>query len=229
MEIGVKQAASLLKVSEKTIYRWVSAQRVPFYRVGSQYRFSRNELLKWASNAGSAESLNGIDVESSVPDALPPTSLFDSLRAGGIFYRLGGVDVPSVLEEILGMMRLPEGLDLPRIRDLLCEREQVATTGLGDGVAFPHCRDIALPGLSFPVVSLAFLEHAIDFSAIDNQPVKIVFTLLSPSSAQSIRLMSRLAYAVRKPAFLEQLKAEAPRDSIFQAAKEVDMELDAGR
>jgi PTS system nitrogen regulatory IIA component len=133
------------------------------------------------------------------------------------------------LEEILGMMRLPEGLDLPRIRDLLCEREQVATTGLGDGVAFPHCRDIALPGLSFPVVSLAFLEHAIDFSAIDNQPVKIVFTLLSPSSAQSIRLMSRLAYAVRKPAFLEQLKAEAPRDSIFQAAKEVDMELDAGR
>jgi PTS system nitrogen regulatory IIA component len=142
---------------------------------------------------------------------------------------LGGGDVPSVLEEILGMMRLPEGLDLPRIRDLLCEREQVATTGLGDGVAFPHCRDIALPGLSFPVVSLAFLERAIDFSAIDNQPVKIVFTLLSPSSAQSIRLMSRLAYAVRKPAFLEQLKAEAPRDSIFQAAKEVDMELDAGR
>jgi hypothetical protein len=41
--------------------------------------------------------------------------------------------------------------------------------------------------------------------------------------------MSRLAYAVRKPAFLEQLKAEAPRDSIFQTAKEVDMELDAGR
>lgn len=221
MEIGVKQAAELLKVADKTIYRWVSSRQIPFYRVGAQYRFSRSELLQWAKTDRAEAVTEAVSTE-------PPraVSLVSGLKAGGIFYRVGGEDVRSVLEEIVGMMKLPEGVDLIRVVDLLCEREKVATTGLGAGMAFPHCRDISLPGLSFPVVALAFLEKPVDFGSIDGKPVHTVFTLLSPTSRSSIRLMSRLAYAVRKPDFAQLLKEVAHRDPIFEVAAAVDAELD---
>ncbi len=221
MEIGVKQAAELLKVADKTIYRWVSSRQIPFYRVGAQYRFSRSELLQWAKTDRTGAVAEPVSTE-------PPraVSLATGLKAGGIFYRVGGTNVRSVLEEIVGMMKLPDGVDLLRVIDLLCEREKVATTGMGEGIAFPHCRDISLPGLSFPVVSLSFLETPVDFGSIDNKPVHTVFTLLSPTSRSSIRLMSRLAYAVRKPDFARLLKEVAHRNPIFDAAAEVDAELD---
>ena len=222
MKIGVKQAAELLAVSEKTIYRWVAASQIPFYRVGSQYRFSQNELLKWvAVDRSKTLETAGERIE---PIAI---SLSESLQAGGIFYRVGGGDVRSLLAEIVGMMKLPQDVDLSRVVDLLCKREKIATTGMGEGIAFPHCRDIALPGLSFPIVSLSFLESPVDFGAVDNKAIHTVFTLLSPTSQSSIRLMSRLAYAVRKPDFAQRLNEVAHRGPLFDAAAAVDAELDA--
>ncbi len=216
MEIGVKQAAELLNVSDKTIYRWVSAAQVPFYRVGAQYRFSRNELLAWAAGE---HSVAAAEMAADEPMVL---SLANSLRAGGIFYRVGGADVRGVLEAMLGLMKLPSAADIPRILERLWTREQITTTGLGDGIAFPHCRELAIPDLSEPILALGFLEASVDFKAIDKKPVDTVFMLLSPSARSSIRLMSRLAYAVRQPRFSQLLHEIGSRDRIFEEAEAID-------
>ena len=49
MQINVKEAARLLAVSEKTIYRWIRQGEIPAYRINDLYRFSRAELLEWAT------------------------------------------------------------------------------------------------------------------------------------------------------------------------------------
>jgi PTS system nitrogen regulatory IIA component len=49
MQLTVRDAARLLNVSEKTIYRWVAERRLPAQRVGDQYRLNRAELLEWAT------------------------------------------------------------------------------------------------------------------------------------------------------------------------------------
>ncbi|HTP59702.1 MAG TPA: helix-turn-helix domain-containing protein, partial [Spirochaetia bacterium] len=49
MQIDVKEAARLLGVSEKTVYRWVKQGDLPAYRVNDLYRFNRAELLEWAT------------------------------------------------------------------------------------------------------------------------------------------------------------------------------------
>ena len=49
MQIDVKEAARLLDISEKTIYRWIRRGILPAYRVNAQYRFNRAELLEWAT------------------------------------------------------------------------------------------------------------------------------------------------------------------------------------
>ena len=49
MQLGVRDVAGLFNVSEKTVYRWVKQRKLPVYRVNEQYRFSRAELLEWAT------------------------------------------------------------------------------------------------------------------------------------------------------------------------------------
>ncbi len=221
MEIGVKQAAELLNVSDKTIYRWVSGAQIPFYRVGAQYRFSKRELLSWAAADGTTQA--GLAAEGGAPLTL---SLAESLRTGGIFYRVGGSEVREVLVQMLGLMRLPSGADTERILSRLYEREKITTTGVGDGIAFPHCRELAIPGLLLPMIALGFLEQPVDFNSIDKKPVEIVFILLSPSTRASIRMMSRLAYAVRQPAMDQLLRNNGSREQLFEAFAAIDRELD---
>jgi PTS system nitrogen regulatory IIA component len=177
-------------------------------------------LQKWVATQSSVVG----DVTAMVDEAAP-VYLEQCVRAGGIFYRVGGENVRSVLEQQLSLMRLPPNTDAANVLDLLCAREQLATTAVGEGIAFPHCRDIVLQGLSSPMVSLGFLENPVDFYAIDKQPVSIVFLFLSPTSQASIRVMSRLAHAVRQPAFAALLQSVAGREEIHAALAEMDLEV----
>lgn len=219
MNIGVKQAAQLLNVSDKTIYRWLSNETIPYYRVGAQYRFSRNELLAWvAVNRGGRSPVAHTDMTEE------DISLEQGLRAGGIFYRVDGTGVPDVLEQMISLMRLPEPVDPAQVFERVYQREQMGSTGIGEGIAMPHCRELPLAELASPVVSLGFLENPVDFKAIDNRPVSTVFLFLSPSPRSSIRMMSRLAGAVRQPEFLHRIRSVGTRDEIFAAASHVDQQ-----
>ena len=67
----------------------------------------------------------------------------------------------------------------------IAKREELGSTGVGNGVALPHAR---LAGLKTPFALLARLRRGIDFEAIDDQPVDIVFLLLLPESAHGAQL-----------------------------------------
>src|SRR6185369_2435466 len=109
MQLGVKEAASLLNISEKSVYRWINQGFLPAYRVNDQYRFNRAELLEWATS-------RKINVASEIfleptSSGLPIPSLVESLQAGGIFYRIEGKTKASVLQSVVDHMRLPDGVD----------------------------------------------------------------------------------------------------------------------
>jgi len=219
MKVGVKQAAELLDVSDKTIYRWLANETIPYYRVGAQYRFSREELLRWAAaNRGGRSPVTDTDyTEEGI-------SLEQGLRAGGIFYRVDGTGVSDVLEQMISLMRLPDTVDPEQVFERVYQREQMGSTGIGEGIAMPHCRELPLTGISSPIVSLGFLENPVDFKAIDNRPLKTAFLFLSPSPRSSIRMMSRLAGAVRQPDFLNLIRSVGTRDEILAAAANVDQQ-----
>ena len=79
--------------------------------------------------------------------------------------------------------RHPE-LSARRLFDALTERERLGSTGIGDGVAIPHCR------LDCPRMMAAFLrlEQAVDYDAIDGQPVDLLFALVVPRQEARIHL-----------------------------------------
>ena len=179
MQLSVKDAAGVLNVSEKTIYRWIKQAVIPAYRINEQYRFNRTELLEWATS-------RRIQVSPTIfaegePSSTPLPSLLEALRAGGVAYRVSGRDQASVLQSIVEFLQLPEEVDREFLYKVLLARESLGSTGIGDGIAIPHVRNPVVLHVFKPTVTLCFLENAIDFHAIDGKPVRILFTLISPS------------------------------------------------
>jgi PTS system nitrogen regulatory IIA component len=214
MQLSVKDVAKLLNVTEKTIYRWIKQESIPVYRINEQCRFNRAEILEWATSRRiplAAEIMTESD-HSTVP--LP--SLVDTLKTGGVVYRLEGNDKPSVLRNVVDVMRLPEEVDRQFLYQVLLARETLGSTGIGDGIAIPHVRNPIVLHITKPIITLCFLEHPIDFSAIDGKPVDTLFTLISPTVRAHLHLLSRLSFVLQNPVFKEALKKQLLRDRILE-------------
>lgn len=225
MQLSVRDAAQLLNVSEKTVYRWAQKGEIPFFRVNDQYRFNRMELLEWATG-------RRIPVSPQIfaePDQGPLPSVTAALEAGGIFYRIGGTDVPSVLRDVVDHLRVPEEVDREHLYQVLLARENLGSTGLGDGIAVPHVRSPIVLHVGRPTVTLCLLERPVDFKAIDGVPVSVLFTLVSPTVRAHLHLLSRLAFCLRDPHLRGFLAEPARRELILQAFREIEAELPGAR
>lgn len=225
MQLSVRDAAGLLNVSEKTIYRWIKQETIPAYRINEQFRFNRAELLEWATS-------RRIQVSPEIfregeQSTIPLPALSDALKAGGVAYRVGGNDKPSVLRAVVDVLNLPEEVDRQFLYQVLLARETLGSTGIGDGIAIPHVRNPVVLHVSKPTVTLCFLEHTIDFKAIDGEPVDTLFTLISPTVRAHLHLLSRLAFVLQNREFKAALKRQASRDELMHALSRAEANLPA--
>lgn len=219
MELSVRDSARLLKVSEKTIYRWVKLGKLPAYRVNEQYRFHRAELLEWATS----QRINvSAEIFAEPENGAATGGLGDALRAGGIHYRIGGSDTPSVLRAVVDVMPLPQEVDRQFLLQVLLARESMGSTALGDGIAVPHVRNPIVMHIPQPMITLCFLESPIDFGAIDGKPVHTLFTIVSPTIKAHLALLSRLAFALRQPQFTGIIGGPGSREAILAACEAID-------
>lgn len=213
MELSVRDVARLLTVSEKTIYRWIKQESIPAYRINEQCRFNRAEILEWATSRRIQISPD-ILMETSTGNSVLPT-LVEAMKAGGIAYRVGGTDKGSVLRAVVEVMRLPEEVDREFLFQVLLARENLGSTGIGDGIAIPHVRNPIVLHITKPTITLCFLEQPINFGALDGDPVDILFTLISPTVRAHLHLLSRLGFVLRHPGFKAALKKRALRDELL--------------
>lgn len=221
MNLRVKDAAQLLHVSEKTIYRWVAQSKLPFHQVNNQYRFNRAELLEWAT-------ANRVPLSPQImeepTDAFIP-SLTEAIQTGGIHYRVEGGDKASVLRSVVSILALPLEVDREFLYQVLLARESLGSTAIGNGIAIPHVRNPITLHVERPLVSLCFLETPIDFEAIDGRPVHTLFTIVSPTIKAHLSLLSRLSFALRDPDFSEVVARVGSREELLSATERMDRKL----
>ncbi|HEX9943368.1 MAG TPA: PTS sugar transporter subunit IIA [Thermoanaerobaculia bacterium] len=88
----------------------------------------------------------------------------------------------------------------------LWEREQLGSTGIGSGIAIPHCK---LPGLTQGIVAVGIVPEGVDFGAADGQPVKVLFLVVSPSGspAEHLQVLAAISRWVRADAHAERIRA----------------------
>ena len=219
MQLTVREVSGLLNVSEKTIYRWINQGILPAYRVNEQYRFNRAELLEWATSRKMNVSADLFEEPES--NAAPLPSLVEALQAGGIFYRVDGTDKESALRAVVEHMRLPDEVDREFLLRVLLARENLQSTGIGDGIAITHVRNPIVLHVARPMIALCFLEKPVDFGALDGKPVSVLFSLISPTVRAHLRMLSRLSFALSDAGFKNAIIGQASREEILSHARRV--------
>ncbi|MFP5212659.1 MAG: PTS sugar transporter subunit IIA [Acidobacteriota bacterium] len=217
MQLDVRAAATLLSVSEKTVYRWIKQRKLPAYRINEQYRFNRAELLEWATSC--KVNVSPEIMREPEPSETPSPRLDEALKDGGIHYRVGGTEKGSVLREVVEFMRLPQEVDRNFLYEVLLARESLGSTAIGDGIAIPHVRNPIVMHIMHPTVTLCFLEHPIEFGALDGKPVDVLFTLVCPTVRSHLHLLSKMAFGLKDPRFREAITRKASREEILTAAR----------
>lgn len=110
-----------------------------------------------------------------------------------------------------------EKLDASEIFNSLMARERLGSTGLGGGIAIPHCR---VPFCSDIVGMLITLEEAIDFDSIDNKPVDIIFVLIVPEQKtdEHIKTLAELARLFSDEDFCYTLRHTQDSEDLYNIA-----------
>jgi PTS system nitrogen regulatory IIA component len=137
----------------------------------------------------------------------------DLLASGSIAPRLTATTKRQVLSTMSEIAARTFHLKATRVFDALMEREAQGPTGVGHGVAIPHAR---VEGLDRMRGIFVRVVPPIDFGAVDDKPVDLVFALLSPASSGSehLRALARIARALRSAEVRSQLRQASGVDAI---------------
>ena len=100
-------------------------------------------------------------------------------------------------------------------------RETLGSTGVGDGIAIPHVRNPVVLHVR-PAVTLCFLEHPVDFGALDGIPARALFLLVSPTTRAHLHLLSRLGAALHDAELKRLVREQGGRDEILAAFRRVE-------
>ena len=136
-------------------------------------------------------------------------------------------DRDSVLNELVG--QIPELAKQPQARETLLralhDREQLHSTGIGDGIALPHARN-ALVGLVDHAI-IVFGRHptGIPYGALDQVPARLFFLLIAPTVTQHLGILARLSRLLRDPKLRQNLLSADKPDKIVGMIREVEQRM----
>ena len=140
--------------------------------------------------------------------------LIDIITPARVAANLEGGSKKRILELASEFIAVESGLDASTVYQGLIDRERLGSTGIGYGVAIPHCRlrDMAQTDAMGYLIQL---NQGVDFDAIDNQPVELIFILLVP---QTTNLLAHLADCFSDDHFRHQLQLATNTDELFETA-----------
>ena len=134
------------------------------------------------------------------------------------FCNVQGVSKKRLLETSAELIaEQAKSVDANQIYNALIAREQLGSTGLGNGIAIPHCR---VPKCESTIGCLIKLESAIDFDAIDDKPVDLLFYLLVPENTIEghLEVLRNLAERFNSTEYCANLRACSSNSELYKAA-----------
>ncbi len=131
--------------------------------------------------------------------------LVDVIKPEFIKIPLQGASKDDIIKELIDMLPQPEIFEnFESVFNAVMDREKIMTTGVGRGVAIPHCKKEDCKQFA---IALGLHPGGVDFNSIDNQPAKIIFLLVGPENnpGMHIRLLSRISRLISKDSLRENL------------------------
>jgi nitrogen PTS system EIIA component len=138
----------------------------------------------------------------------------DLLTQQSVIPQLRATNKKQVLQELARRAAAVTGIAERRIYDVLTEREQLGTTGIGMGIGIPHGKLAELTRLHG---FFARLERPVPFESIDDQPVDLIFVLLAPMSAGAdhLKALARVSRLLRDRTICNKLRGTDSADALY--------------
>jgi len=138
-------------------------------------------------------------------DLIAPEAIIPALKASS---------KKQLLQIMAEKAAATSGLPEREVLETILQREKLGSTGVGNGIAIPHGK---LPDIDKIVGVFARLENPVDFEALDDQPVDLVFLLLAPESAGAdhLKALSRIARLLRDPEMVNKLRVTHEAQALY--------------
>jgi len=141
-----------------------------------------------------------------------------------IALNLQSADRDSVLSELVNQIpELKERSDARKtLLRALKEREQLHSTGIGEGIAFPHSRNALVGLVDHPCIVMGRHADGIPFGAIDAVPAKLFFLLVAPTVTQHLGILARLSRLLSDPKLRRSLLAADKPEKVILLLQEAE-------
>jgi nitrogen PTS system EIIA component len=138
-------------------------------------------------------------------DLVAPNAILPSLKVN---------NKKQTLHELAARAAALCGQSEKAIFEILMQREKLGSTGIGNGIAIPHGK---MPNLTRLFGMFARLDRAIDFEALDGQPVDLIFLLLAPegAGADHLKALARVARLLRDSSIAHKLRASRDAEALY--------------
>jgi fructose PTS system EIIBC or EIIC component len=133
---------------------------------------------------------------------------------------LHGKTKTEIIDEILRLIKESERItDFEKVRKAVFEREQIMSTGVGNGFAIPHGKT---DGVTDIVAGFGITERPIEYDALDNKPVRLVFLLIGRDNmvGSHIKLLSRVSRLMNNEEFRNKLLTLRTSAEIIKAFRD---------
>jgi PTS system nitrogen regulatory IIA component len=189
--------AEYLKIAERTVLRLVHKGTLPGTKVGNQWRFFKSIIDEWLlANMGNSHQI--------VPETDEGCSLSGLFNSGYVLLNLKPGRKKEIFRQLINPLLEENYINTPSLLiQKLLYRENISSTGIGHGVAFPHIRNPRENPAGVPPVIAGVCRAGADFDALDGKPVKLFFLLCS--NQESLHLFPVIAGVCRAGADFDAL------------------------
>ena len=141
-------------------------------------------------------------------------NIADLITPAAVVARLRVSSKKQLLQELAKRAAELSGCGERQIFYVLLERERLGSTGVGNGIAIPHGR---LPGLQRLHGLFVRVDPSVEFDAVDEQPVDLVFLLLAPegAGADHLKALARVSRLLRDRQVCEKLRGAESPDALY--------------
>ncbi len=217
MDLKVKDVADLLHVSESTIYRWLDGSKIPAYKLGEEWRFSREDIQDWLIET-KRENSDEPQIAIEPRGGIKQYSLYRAVHKGGIRHHCPGTQKEEVIDTVCRWLAEDLGFDASAMAELIKERETLMSTALGGGIAVPHTREITIDS-TYDAVSIVFPKEPIDWNSLDGEPVNVVFFLFACDDRRHLNLLAKIAHLAQNKELMNFIRTSPSKNDVLNAIR----------
>lgn len=203
--LTIEEVAKYLRVSERTVYDWAQKGEIPAGKIGTVWRFKKDEIEKWVNERLTCSTrARQPNPHVQVQNILSPDRIV-------IMDHATKHDALVALADTLGTA--PQIKNRNELTQEILKREELMSTAIGRGIAIPHVR---LSSVTDLVMAVGLCRHdIIDFHTIDDVPVRLLFMIAAAYNQHAYYLQTLSFFSTR-------LKSSGLREGLLAAQSPLD-------